>query len=76
MTEAVRDVAAQPAKLCSEVIAEIGKVLVGQEAMIAATGDSAPSAYEHTEMVAHIRTIIGRAAAQFTERERTSIQKQ
>jgi MoxR-like ATPase len=34
MTEAVRDVAAQHAKLCSEVIAEIGKVLVGQEAMV------------------------------------------
>ena len=34
MTEAVRDVAAQHAKLCSEIIAEIGKVLVGQEAMV------------------------------------------
>jgi MoxR-like ATPase len=34
MTEAVRDVAAQQAKLCSEIIAEIGKVLVGQEAMV------------------------------------------
>ncbi len=34
MTEAVRDVGAQQAKLCSEIIAEIGKVLVGQEAMV------------------------------------------
>jgi MoxR-like ATPase len=34
MTEAVRDVAAQQAKLCSEIIAEISKVLVGQEAMV------------------------------------------
>jgi MoxR-like ATPase len=34
MTEAVRDVAAQHAKLCNEIIAEIGKVLVGQEAMV------------------------------------------
>jgi MoxR-like ATPase len=34
MTEAVRDVAAEHAKLCSEIIAEIGKVLVGQEAMV------------------------------------------
>jgi MoxR-like ATPase len=34
MTEAARDVAAQHAKLCSEIIAEIGKVLVGQEAMV------------------------------------------
>ena len=34
MTEAVRDVAAQQAKLCSEIIAEIGKVLVGQETMV------------------------------------------
>jgi MoxR-like ATPase len=34
MTEAVRDVGAQQAKLCNEIIAEIGKVLVGQEAMV------------------------------------------
>jgi MoxR-like ATPase len=34
MTEAVRDVAVQQAKLCNEIIAEIGKVLVGQEAMV------------------------------------------
>jgi MoxR-like ATPase len=34
MTEAVRDVTEQHAKLCNEIIAEIGKVLVGQEAMV------------------------------------------
>jgi MoxR-like ATPase len=34
MTEAVRDVSAQHAKLCNEIVAEIGKVLVGQEAMV------------------------------------------
>ena len=34
MTDAVPDVAAQHAKLCNEIIAEIGKVLVGQEAMV------------------------------------------
>ena len=34
MTEAVRDVAEQHAKLCNEIIAEIGKVLVGQETMV------------------------------------------
>jgi MoxR-like ATPase len=34
MTEDVREVAAQHAKLCNEIVAEIGKVLVGQEAMV------------------------------------------
>ena len=34
MTEAVSEVAAQHAKRCSEIIAEVGKVLVGQEAMV------------------------------------------
>ncbi len=33
MTEDVRDVAAQHAQTCNEIVAEIGKVLVGQEAM-------------------------------------------
>ena len=33
MTEDVRDVAVQHAQTCNEIVAEIGKVLVGQEAM-------------------------------------------
>ncbi len=33
MTENVRDVAEQHAQTCNEIVAEIGKVLVGQEAM-------------------------------------------
>ena len=62
------------ARVVPEANYRLARFVTGQEATIAATGDSAPSAYEHTEMVAHIRTIIGRAAAQLTERERTIIQ--
>jgi len=62
------------ARVVPEQNYHLSTFVTGQEEMIAATGDVRPDTREREETVAHIRTIVGKAAAHLSDRERTIIE--
>ena len=48
--------------------------VTGKEEMLAAVGDARPDPHEHSESIAHLKTILTRATQHLTVRERTIIQ--
>jgi len=62
------------ARVVPEQNYHLATFITGQEERIAATGDGRPDAWEHSEMVAHLRSIISRASAQLNDRERRIIE--